>query len=102
MAIQNTLLSTLISSVYTSTGNSAVTSVYFCNSGASAVNFSVYAVPNGSTANINTRIYSNIQLASSDTYVLDVEKLILGNGDTVQASATANTSVATTISYIGI
>jgi hypothetical protein len=102
MTIQNTLLTTVPSSVYTSTGNSAVTSVYFCNSGATAVNFSVWAVPNGSTANINTRIYNNIQLASADTYVLDVEKLILGNGDSVQANATANTSISTTLSYIGI
>jgi hypothetical protein len=102
MAIQNTLLTTVAGNIYTSSGNSAVTSVYFCNSGASAVNFNVWAVPSGGTANINTRIYNNIQLASADTYVLDVEKLILSNGDTIQANATANTSVSTTISYIGI
>ena len=102
MAIQNTLLSTVTSNIYVSTGNSAITSVYFCNNGASAALINVYAVPSGNSASANTRIYNNVQLASADTYVLDVEKLILSNGDTIQANASANVSVAATISYIGI
>ena len=59
-------------------------------------------MPSGGSASANTRIYNNVQLASADTYVLDVEKLILSNGDTIQANASANVSVAATISYIGI
>jgi hypothetical protein len=43
-----------------------------------------------------------VQIAAGDTYVVDFEKLVLGNGDSLQANATATTSITSTVSYIGV
>jgi hypothetical protein len=76
--------------------------MYFCNYSASAVSFNLYAVPSGWVANANTQIYASVQVASNDTYVIDWEKLALANGETLRANATANLSVTSTVSYIGV
>jgi len=51
---------------------------------------------------VNTRIYSGIQLQAGDTYVIDSEKLILGDGDMLKANASGSNSISMTVSYIGI
>jgi hypothetical protein len=45
-------------------------------------------------------IYREIQLAAADTYVVDMEKLVLSNGDYIRANAGA--TVSATVSYVGI
>ncbi len=102
MSIQNTLLTTGTSNVFVSTGNVAITTAYFCNNDAIAQNFTVYAIPAGGTPSITNCIYANVQLASGDTYVMDAERLILGTGDTLRASATANSVISVTVSSLGI
>jgi hypothetical protein len=102
MALTNTQLTTVISNIHVSSGNTVVSAMYFCNYSASTVNFNLYAVPSGSSDGTSTIIYSSIQLAASDTYVIDWEKLVLGNGDTLRANVTANTAVTSTVSYIGV
>ena len=102
MAILNTSLTTIASNVYVSSGNSAITALYFVNTSASAASFYVWACPAGNVATANTQIYYNVTVQSGDTYVVDNEKLILSNGDMIKANATANLSMATTVSYIGI
>lgn len=103
MAISNTTLTTAISNVYVSSGNTVVSCMYFCNTDVSARNFDLYLIPSGSAdANTTVQIYKNVQVASSDTYVMDMEKLVLGNGDMLRANASANTAVTVTVSYVGI
>jgi len=103
MAISNTLLTTGNAQViYTSSGSTVVSLMYFNNQNASAQTINVYAVPSGGTVGGNTQIYSSLQLASKDTYVTDWEKLVLANGDALYANASANVSVVATVSYIGI
>lgn len=102
MSLQNTRLTSNIGTIYTSSGSSAISAMYFCNSSGSAATFNLYAVPSGGSAGGSTIIYSTIQIAANDTYVADWEKIVLGNGDTLQANASANTSITATVSYIGI
>lgn len=87
--------------VYTSSGNTAVTFVSICNYSAGNITANVYVVPSGNTAsNLNT-VLSEIEIAANDTYQLYAgnEKLVLGNGDMIQADANANNTVATVTSY---
>ena len=101
MAILSTVLSSTIANVYVSSGNSVVSVMYFCNTNGTAVNLNVYTLPSGSaTANTTVQIYKDVQIASGDTFVVDMEKLVLGNGDMICANASANTTA--TISYVGI
>lgn len=102
MSIINTSLTTVPSNIYVSSGNTIISAMYFCNYSTSTVTFNLYAVPAGSTPTANTQIYSSVQLASNDTYVVDWEKLAFSNGDTLRANASANVSVTSTVSYIGI
>ena len=89
--------------VYPSIGNTAVTYFALCNYSASNVLANVYVVPSGQTAGNTNTLVSSLTIQGNDTYFLYIaaEKLILGNGDSIQASANANTVTATT-SYTSI
>lgn len=102
MAITNTALTTTASAVYTSSGSSATTVVHLCNYTGTTVTANVWLVPNGSSANSNTIIYSNVSLTGQNTLVIDTEKFIFGNGDAIYANVNTNNSVTVTVSYIGI
>lgn len=103
MSITTTFVTTVGNTVYTSSGNTAITWLSLNNWGPANVTANLYAVPNGSLAgNVNQIAYS-LLLQSGDTYQIYVgnEKLILANGDFVQADATSNTVTAVT-SYTSV
>jgi hypothetical protein len=103
MALINTKLTSTTANVLygTLTENKAITCIYFCNTTASTVAINLFAVPNGSTV-ANCVIYNNLSIAAADTAVVDMEKIILGEGDSIQANCTVNDAVAMTVSYVGI
>jgi hypothetical protein len=98
----NLLQNTSTTVVYTSTGNSAVTTAYLCNTSGSAVQANVYAVPNTATANVKNQIYANLTISGYDTYVMEWERLLFNNGDTLQIKATTANAVSVTVSFTGI
>lgn len=103
MAIQTTqLTSTSVSTVYTSSGNSAITTVYFCNTSGATVQANVYAVASGGTATAATQIYSQLTIAGYDTYIMEMERLLYVDGDTLQVKSSATNGLTVTVSYTGI
>jgi hypothetical protein len=104
MAISNYILSTSPANIFVSSGGANVIStMHFCNNHDNTVILNVYALPNGQTvANTNNRIYANLQITSGDTYVVDMEKIVLGNGDKIAASASNADVMTATISYVGV
>jgi len=86
MALTSTILTTAPGDIFQSNGNTAITSMYICNTGNITVYFNIYAVPNGSQTNNSRLIYYRVPLVSYDTYVIDSEKLILNNGDKLRAN----------------
>lgn len=118
MSIQNTTLlgpvslgPLLFNTIFTSTpgfksisssGASAVTAVYLCNTGAVTLPVDLHVVPFGATADGTNIVYSSIQIAPHDTYVLDTERLILDNGDFLAATTTADASIISTVIFVGI
>jgi hypothetical protein len=87
--------------VYTSSGNTAVTFLSICNYSAGNVIANVFVVPNAASAGNLTAVLTEIEIASKDTYQLYAgnEKLVLGNGDSVQANANVDNAVTTVTSY---
>jgi hypothetical protein len=87
--------------VYTSSGNTAVTFLSICNYSAGNITANVYAVPNGGSPGNLTAVLAEIEIASKDTYQLYAgnEKLVLGNGDSLQANANVDNAVTTVTSY---
>lgn len=101
MAITNATLTLNPANIYVSSGNTVVSTMYFCNYGASAANLTVWALPNTITAQSEVHmIYREVQIASADTFVIDMEKLVLQNGEQIKANAGG--SVSATINYVGI
>jgi len=102
MAIAQAQLTTSNAAVYTSSGNTATTVVFFCNTSVSAVTIDVYAVPNAGAAGTTTQLLDTISINAKDTYILNLEKIVLANGDMIQAKASAGTAVTATVSYVSI
>jgi hypothetical protein len=104
MSIQSTALATTVGNIFVATGSqgNVVSVAYFCNRNGSATAFSLYLVPSGQTANANNIVYSNKTLTGNDTYILELEKIILSNGDMLQASANTANVIVATVSTLGI
>jgi hypothetical protein len=104
MAIKSTSLTLGLANIYVSSGTSVVSVMYFCNQNSAAANLNVWAVSNASVAgggvNAANLIYREVQIAAADTFVVDMEKLALGNGDYLVANAGG--SISSTVSYLGI
>lgn len=104
MSIHSTALGTTVGNIYVATGTqgNVVSVSYFCNRNGSSTTFSLYLVPAGFTANANNIIYSNKTLTSNDTYILELEKMILSRGDMLQAVANTGNAIVATVSALGI
>lgn len=87
--------------VYTSTGQSVTSVIYICNTG-TAQAFDLHLVSSGGSANATNIIYKAVPVTANDTYVLDKEKIVLGNGDFIAARAASfDLTLIATVSYMG-
>ena len=87
--------------VYVSTGNTAVTYLSLTNITAANVTANVYVVPSGTSAGNTNVTLLQIEIASLDTYQLYAgnEKLLLNNGDSIQANSNGASSITTVCSF---
>jgi hypothetical protein len=95
---------TAAGNAYVSSGNTAITFMSLCNRAAGNVIANVYVVPSGSAASVSNQVLANLLITAGDTYQMyqAAEKLLLSNGDTVQANANAADSITTVVSYTTI
>lgn len=101
MALISTTLTLATANVYVSSGNTVVSTMYFCNYNSAAANLNVWVQSAGSTFSPTANlVYREVQIAAADTFVIDREKLALGNGDRIIANAGG--SIAATVNYVGI
>lgn len=104
MAITSRALDTTAGTIFLSSGTNgdAVTTMYFCNRSGTATTFNLHLVPAGGSANVNNVAYSNKVITAGDTYIIDWEKLVLGAGDMIQASANTANAIVASVSTIGV
>ena len=105
MAIVNANLGTSATAIYTSTGNTVVSLLYFCNFSGSTKTVNLYMVPatqSGVGAQTYNQIYNNYSITSSDTLVVNQEKVVLGNGDALYANANASAAITATVGYFAL
>ena len=102
MAIANTrLTSTGLTTVYTSSGNNAITTIIVCNTGTvdltdetvRASDLDLYLVPNSNSATEATRIISKLTIPAGETVFFSEERVVLSTGDTVQAQCSSTGGV---------
>ncbi|CAB4132836.1 hypothetical protein UFOVP257_5 [uncultured Caudovirales phage] len=102
MSVQNTALTTSAQSVYTSTGNTVVSTMHIPNYTGTPITCNVWVVANGGSPTFTNIIYGNVTITAYNTLVVDREKFILGNGDALYANVSVNSSASATITYTGI
>lgn len=111
MAISNTrLTSTTTTTVFTSTGNTAITTIIACNTGepnltdetVNASNLTLYFVPNLGSATDATTVVKNLTIPAGETVFFSDEKVILSNGDSIRAEASAGNLLTITVSTLSV
>jgi len=104
MSITTSNVTTAVGNVYVSSGNTAITFLSLCNYSVGNVTANVHVVPSGSSANSINQILASIPITTLDTFQLYVtgEKLILSNNDSVQVSASGNSSISALTSYTSL
>lgn len=93
-----------IGNAYVSSGNTAITWLSFCNHTAGNVIANVYIVPSGSSAGVANQVLANLLITAGDTYQMysAAEKILLSNGDSIQANANVTSSITSVASYTSI
>lgn len=102
MAIANKTLLNTETIIFTSSGNNAITCIYFLNTDSSARTIDVHVKPLGEALAAENQIYDAVSIPAGDTFVIDAEKLILEDTDEITALASVTSVVVCTVSSIGI
>jgi hypothetical protein len=102
MAIAQQTVGNTATTLYTSSGVTATTAIYFMNDDVSSVTIQIHVVKDGDVASTSNKIVKDLSITAADTYVIDTERLILEDGDSIQASASTDAVVHATLSYIGV
>lgn len=101
MAITNTAILATNTTIYTSSGNNAITTVIVCNTGVVDRTLTLYAVPNGGSASTTNMIVNGLNIPAGDTMTFDQEKMVLSNGDRLIAVA-SDTGLSSTVSTLAV
>ena len=102
MAITQATVGTSATTVYTSTNTTAITCMFFMNDNAAARTLDVHVVKTSASAAATNKIVKTITIDPADTYVINLEKLVLENGDTIQCVASGASSIHATVSSVAI
>jgi hypothetical protein len=103
MITTTNLTTTNNTTVYTSSGESGITTLILCNHHATTdAIVDVFVVPSGNSTGDANQILKNLTIVASDTFVMDMEKLILANGDFIVVKSNAANVVNSVISSMAV
>ena len=103
MAIANVTLDGVAAiaatTIFTAAADTAVTVLYICNNDIVARTLDLHIEPGGGGQTDQNKIYDVLSIPAHDTFVMDMEKIILESGDLITALMlevdNTNTVVAT-------
>ena len=104
MTISTGNVGSSVGNAYVSSGNTAITWLSICNHTAGNAIANVYVVPSGSAASVANQVLANLLITAGDTYQMysAAEKILLGNGDSVQINANIANVINTVTSYTSV
>ena len=92
--------------IYEATADTAVTSIHMCNITSSDATVNIYLLPEDGSTTVPTeenKMYNTLTIKATDSYIIDTEKMILGNGDKIYVqNVDSSGQVIVTISTIGL
>lgn len=111
MAISNSSIAATPTNttIYSSTGDTAIITLIFCNTSlynpstptADTTELSVYVVPQGNAVGTSNMIINALPIPAGETFTFDTEKMVLSQGDSIVAIASA-ANITATISYMSV
>lgn len=101
MAITNTAILATDTTIYSSTGNNAITTIIVCNTGATERALTLHAVPSGGSVSATNMIVNALAIPGGETVSFDQEKFVLGNGDAIVAVG-SDTGLSATVSVLPV
>lgn len=110
MAIQSTAIGTSNTDLYTSSGNTAVTCIWVCNTAtynpldptSGLTYLDLHFVKQGDGVTNTNLIVNQLPVPAGETVTFDTEKIILDNGDRVVASTASPANLVATISVLSV
>ena len=92
--------------IFEATADTAVTSIHMCNITSSDATVNIYMLPEDGSTTVPTeenKMYNTLTIKATDSYIIDTEKMILGNGDKIYVqNVDSSGQVIVTISTIGL
>lgn len=96
--------------VYTSSGQNAITTIIACNVGtfdpldetADSADLTLYLVSYGSTASTTNMIVNSLTIPAGETVFFSEERVVLGDGDFIVAQASASNKLNITVSTLSV
>ena len=105
MAIYNTQITATTAgsadTLATGSGARAITTVIVCNTGATDLNLTLYAVPSSGSAGVASMIVNALIVPAGDMVSFDQEKMVLATGDELKAICSA-AGLTATVSILAV
>lgn len=85
--------------VYTAAGEQAITTIILCNtSDVSDAIASIWLVPAGNARSNSNMIINDVSIPAKETFALDTERFIFGDGDSIWVQSSVDNAISCTIS----
>lgn len=105
MAIYNTQITATVAgsadTIASGSGNRAITTIMVCNTGASALTLTLYAIAGGGTASAANMIVNALSIPAGDMVSFDQEKMVLGTTDVLKAIC-SGAGLTATVSVLSV
>lgn len=103
MITATNLADTSQTDVFVSSGENGITTLMICNHTTSTdAVVDAWVIPNGSVIGNANQILKSLTIVASDTFVMDMEKLVLSNGDKIVVKSSIADTVNTVISSMAV
>lgn len=110
MAISNSAIGPTNTTIYTSSGNNAITTIIVCNSvvfdpanpTANESKLYMWAVPSGQGVTDLNLIVNGLPVPAGETVSFDQEKMVLANGDRLIARSDSPANLVVTVSTLAV
>jgi len=89
--------------IFVSTGENGITTLMICNHSTSTdAVVDAWVVPDNATRGNANQILKSLTIVASDTFVMDMEKLVLSDGDTIVLKSNVADVVNAVISSMAV
>ena len=102
MALFQAQLGTSDTSVFNPSEDSAVTTMFICNTHTSAITVTIHLINGSGTPDDTNAIFKDLSIPAKDTYTLNNERIILAAADNIKGLASTGSKITVTGTFTTI